>query len=603
MTPLPKDHRLSPRCIISNGSESCGSSLTSTGPRGMSPFGRSVGHSRQSSVLSNQSSCLDLSMSSSSFCRQGSLSSVGENPAKLDVILALHSRQSSTDSGGTSTLASDIVAGARRKTRSGASQARNSATPPLHKLPPYVPPHKVSPSSLDLGYHTMLSQGGIWDGTAESSPLSSMELSPCPTNVTKPRPPKIPTQYDSGVNLDMANLSVEYKSPKRSYFDWLSDELILNVMSYLSTPSLCLCSRVCRRFYFLAWEPQLWRDITLSGDQLNVDLALATLLKLVARDSAHLMCSSIEKVSLHTCSRLSDAGLFLISQRCPNLRSLSLKGCRSITNLSVQAVVSRCTGITHLDLTGCSAITTVDLRSSADPCPATAALVGVPPGAVRSTFLHYLDLTDCTRVSDAGLGIILKNAPSLQHLYLRRCVNITDVGIKFVASQCPSLRELSISDCAQITDFGLYELAKLGPNLRYLSVAKCDQISDSGVQQIAKLCYKLRYLNVRGCEAVSDVALECLSKSCTRLRSLDIGKCDVTDVGLKLLGEHCPSLKKLSLKSCEMISDQGLQNIAYRCRGLQQLNIQDSPITIDGYRTVKKFCAKCIIEHTNPGFY
>ena len=180
---------------------------------------------------------------------------------------------------------------------------------------------------------------------------------------------------------------------------------------------------------------------------------------------------------------------------------------------------------------------------------------------------------------------------------------LLDVGIKYVASYCLGLRELSISDCTQITDLGMFELAKLGPNLRYLSVAKCASITDNGIKQIARLCYKLRYLNVRGCESVSDEAIEIVSRSCSRLRSLDIGKCDVTDVGLKTLSEHCPNLKKLSTKSCEMITDQGIQFVAYYCRGLQQLNIQDCPVTIEGYRTVKKFCKRCIIEHSHPGFF
>ena len=135
-------------------------------------------------------------------------------------------------------------------------------------------------------------------------------------------------------------------------------------------------------------------------------------------------------------------------------------------------------------------------------------------------------------------------------------------------------------------------------------MAKCDQISDAGVKEIARLCYKLRYLNVRGCEAVSDDAIEVISKSCHRLKSLDIGKCDVTDVGLKLLAEQCGTcLRKLSLKSCEMISDAGLQSVAYYCRELQQLNIQDCPVTVESYRMIKKFCKQCIIEHTNPGFF
>ena len=108
---------------------------------------------------------------------------------------------------------------------------------------------------------------------------------------------------------------------------------------------------------------------------------------------------------------------------------------------------------------------------------------------------------------------------------------------------------------------------------------------------------------MRGCESVSDEAIETLARSCSRLRSLDIGKCDVTDIGLKTLSENCPNLKKLSAKGCELISDQGIQTVAYYCRGLQQLNIQDCPVTVQGYRTVKKFCKRCIIEHSHPGFF
>ena len=239
--------------------------------------------------------------------------------------------------------------------------------------------------------------------------------------------------------------------------------------------------------------------------------------------------------------------------------------------------------------------------------------------------LQYLDLTDCVGLGDAGVQMIVRSCAQLNCLYLRRCVHVTgihnralitnnnaniplilpltDVGIKYLASYCTALRELSISDCLQVTDFGMYELARLGPNLRYLSVAKCDQISDAGIKHIGRHCYKLRYLNLRGCEAVSDDSLEVLARSCSRLRALDLGKCDITDRGLRLLAEHCPNLKKLSVKSCELVTDEGVRSIAYYCRGLRQLNIQDCLITVEGYRAVKKFCRKCIIEHTNPGFF
>lgn len=357
MSPLPRDMRLSPRCNINSkvptGMDSPNSSV-SNGPRGMSPFARSIHHSRQSSALSNQSSTLDLSLSSSSFYRQGSGNSFDDQSRMSSLaspfsINTSHSRQSSTDSGGV-TLASDIVGGARRKQKNSLSHVRNSATPPPRKLPPFTTSNlKMSPSSMDMGYHTM-----PWDGTDSSSPLTSMELSPCPTNVKKPLPPKVPNFYDSGVNLDMSNQCVEYKTKRRpsvSYFSWLPDELIVRIFSFLNTSTICHCSRVSRRFYFLSWDPLLWQEIQLSGDKLNADLAISTLLKLVARDSPH-MCSSVEKISIQSCSRLTDSGLWAISRSCPSLRTLVLKACKAITNAGLQNLVSKCSTLTHLDVTG-----------------------------------------------------------------------------------------------------------------------------------------------------------------------------------------------------------------------------------------------------------
>ena len=60
-----------------------------------------------------------------------------------------------------------------------------------------------------------------------------------------------------------------------------------------------------------------------------------------------------------------------------------------------------------------------------EPTPAMAALGGVPPAPSRSLYLRHLDLTDCTRLMDEGLHVIVRNAPHLQQLFLRRCVNVT----------------------------------------------------------------------------------------------------------------------------------------------------------------------------------
>jgi len=490
------------------------------------------------------------------------------------------------------------------------------------KLQKQILSHSAS-KHQDLGYHTLLNKhvatcstsslessensgGTLWDVRATKTPIRDLKImthnakhSPISRSST---PKNLSVTFSS--NSSEKALSIASATNGRgASFRNLPDSMVLKVLSFLTTNDLVKCSRISRRFYFLSWEPDLWDSVVLDGDQRSdTDLALKTIFRLLSRNPAGR--PGLSKLVLNGCARLTDRGLAIVARTCPNLSRLEIQHCVNITSGGLMDLVTKCQMLDHLDVTGCHMISTIKVHQPPPtPNPTTRGATSSTLPLRRLDHLQYLDLTDCLSLEDSGLKMVVETCPQLLYLFLRRCTAITDIGIKYVSSYCLQLRELSISDCSQITDFGLYELAKLGPNLRYLSVAKCDQISDAGVKQIARLCYKLRYLNVRGCEAVSDEAIEMLARSCSRLRSLDLGKCDVTDVGLKMLSENCPNLKKLSVKSCEMVSDRGIQCVAYYCRGLQQLNIQDCPITLEGYRMVKKFCKRCIIEHSHPGFF
>ncbi|XP_053670313.1 F-box/LRR-repeat protein 7 [Anopheles nili] len=379
-------------------------------------------------------------------------------------------------------------------------------------------------------------------------------------------------------------------SPYRAgpLFDRIPDELMVRIFEWLDSSELCNIARVCRRFESVIWNPALWKIIKIKGEENSGDRAIKTILRRLCGQTRNGACPGVERVLLADGCRLTDRGLQLLSRRCPEITHLQIQNSVTITNQALSDLVTKCTNLQHLDVTGCAQITCININPGLEP--------------PRRLLLQYLDLTDCASICDAGIKVIARNCPLLVYLYLRRCIQVTDAGLKFIPNFCIALRELSVSDCTSVTDFGLYELAKLGATLRYLSVAKCDQVSDAGLKVIARRCYKLRYLNARGCEAVSDDSINVLARSCPRLRALDIGKCDVSDAGLRALAESCPNLKKLSLRNCDMITDRGIQCIAYYCRGLQQLNIQDCQISIEGYRAVKKYCKRCIIEHTNPGF-
>ncbi|XP_063697095.1 F-box/LRR-repeat protein 7-like [Culicoides brevitarsis] len=419
-------------------------------------------------------------------------------------------------------------------------------------------------SPLDQGYHTL---------NTPSPPSTHTQLY-LPTA----------TQWTTTSNM------LKKVNPKPGKgFNRLSNDLVLRIFEWLDSSDLCNLTQVCKRFETLVWNPVLWRNIIIKGENRSGDKALRTIFRRLCGQTRNGLCPIVERVMLSEGCKISDKGLQLLSRRCPSLSHLQLQNSTSVTNQALFDLVTKCTNLQHLDITGCYQITTVDINPTLQ-------------SANGKLQLQHLDLTDCVSLNDTGLKVVVKNCPLLVYLYLRRCVQITDAGLKFVPAYCLNIKEISISDCINITDFGLYELAKLGANLRYLSVAKCERITDAGIKVIGRKCYKLRYLNARGCETVSDDSINILARACTRLRALDVGKCDISDAGLRALAESCPNLKKLSLKNCDMITDRGIQCIAYCCRGLQFLNIQDCQISLEGYKSVKKYCKRCTIEHTNPGF-
>ncbi|KAK2146413.1 hypothetical protein LSH36_610g00011 [Paralvinella palmiformis] len=388
-------------------------------------------------------------------------------------------------------------------------------------------------------------------------------------------------------------MDYDLKKPNVCYFDIVPDDVVLRIFRYLTSDQLCRNCRVCLRWYNLVWDPVLWTSLRINDSIIDVDVALRTLTRRLSYETPS-VCAIVEKINLSGCEKLTDRGLYTIARLCPDLRHLDLRGCLNISNIALFEVVSNCVNLEHLNVAGCVYVTCVCLTPEATIQAATYG---------KQIYLHYLDMTDCRNLDDAGLQIIASYCNKLTNLYLRRCSKVTDIGVQYVANYCTSLREFSISDCHSVTDLGLRELSKLGTNLRYLSVAKCGQISDVGVRYLARYCTRLRYLNVRGCDAVSDDSVDALARCCGRLRSLDIGKCDITDDGLQSLARYSKQLRKLSIKCCDAVTDRGIVDLAMHCPDLQQFNIQDCNVSMDAYRTVKRHCKHCVIEHTNPAFY
>ena len=92
-----------------------------------------------------------------------------------------------------------------------------------------------------------------------------------------------------------------------SHLDSLLDELLVRILTYLSSKELMGVARVCRRFYFLAWEPELWERISFQGEeQMDIDRALKTTFQLVSRNGVSLACT-VRSICLSGCGQIGRA--------------------------------------------------------------------------------------------------------------------------------------------------------------------------------------------------------------------------------------------------------------------------------------------------------
>ena len=142
--------------------------------------------------------------------------------------------------------------------------------------------------------------------------------------------------------------------------------------------------------------------------------------------------------------------------------------------------------------------------------------------------LRTLTLEDCR---DVDLRM-LKDLPGLASLDLTRCSRITDAGLKEL-KPLASLTSLNLSYCQEVTDAGLKELKPLA-SLISLNLSRCFKITDAGLKELKPL---------------------------TALTSLDLSEFrEITDAGLKEL-KYLTALTSLKLSGCSRIKDAGLKEL------------------------------------------
>ena len=490
----------------------------------------------------------------------------------------------------------------------------------------------------------------------------------------------VPASYSK--NTMIKKQQADKKTKKKTNLtinEFLDENLFVEIFSYLSTIDKLNVTFVCKKWYHIIWSKhyqyKLWNrinlDYTMPDDfsqhstpsTPSTTFALAypafkvktpvtrkvnadRLLKFFLNNPNHyLLCICVEYITIRSNHRLTDKGLDLIATRCPELKYLSLRNCSNIKTNSIIKLVYKCTNLKYLDLTGCYNVTNI-INHSLNTGTLSITSMSSQIQHQQQLFYYYLqyvDLSDCTNITDMCIKNVCKYCVFLKNLYLRRCKLISDLSLLYIAKHCRNLKELSLCQCVKITDTGMKYLSgdftskkktskqKLSLHrykIKYLSLAKCPHISDKSLTYLATIGFfnQIKYLNLRGCVMVTDKFVKYftgsnssmitelnlnrkkgLSKLPIQLKSIDLGKCSITNKSLEYLCRlvHLvPTvLQRLSLRNLNFIDDNGICLLAKNIRHLQHLNVAKCPkITSNSLQEVKKNCKSCIIQHTTLTF-
>ena len=197
----------------------------------------------------------------------------------------------------------------------------------------------------------------------------------------------------------------------------------------------------------------------------------------------------------------------------PHVHTLNLAENDNYTNAGFRCLKNK--ELVDLDLSFCAHATGQTLRF------------------ICKKFLQRLVLALCN-ITDADLQHV-HGMSKLQHLDLSLCTRVSDAGLVHLPSK---LLSLSLKGTL-VTDAGLVHLAKLF-ELCFLDLSYCD-ITDAGLAQVAQQS-TLRVVKLTGNQFITDKGVQHLS-ALTELQEVDFSDCgSITEASIACLREKLPNV-------------------------------------------------------------
>ncbi|XP_061375256.1 F-box/LRR-repeat protein 4 [Gastrolobium bilobum] len=182
-------------------------------------------------------------------------------------------------------------------------------------------------------------------------------------------------------------------------------------------------------------------------------------------------CQQIKFLDINKCSNVSDVGVSSICSACSSsLKTLKLLDCYKIGDQTILSLAKFCDNLETLIIGGCRDVSDEAIKSLANAC--------------RSN-LKNLRMDWCLNISDSSLSCILSLCRNLEALDIGCCEEVTDAAFQLVSSEEAglSLKVLKVSNCPKITVAGIGILVGKCTYLEYLDVRSCPHITKAGLDE------------------------------------------------------------------------------------------------------------------------
>ncbi|KAJ1523891.1 hypothetical protein ONE63_010445 [Megalurothrips usitatus] len=277
------------------------------------------------------------------------------------------------------------------------------------------------------------------------------------------------------------NPSKDSPSPKTIVNLALEKSVVLPVMEYLTPKEKVECGLVCKAWAQFSLDPSLWKRMSMAAQTLTAGHLSA----IVRRQPETLVLDW---------TGIGKRQLAWLIMRLPQLRELSLQG---VNVIGVQALrTCMCPPLSFLDISFAGGLNDATLREILSPPPDSR------PGLVdtksRLRNLRTLKLAGSS-ITDVALRYITQHLPRLSVLDLSSCTRLTDAGIAQLctppASSIELLQSLDLSNCPRITDLSLDHLTRCA-QLGRLDLRHSPQVTAAAVAKfVSRSKLNLRILD------------------------------------------------------------------------------------------------------------